>query len=284
MRLNYQHLQNSPSEFSIEDFWVIENEFGVHWHYHPEIEICFIKQGTGHRIIGDSIQRFQSGDLVLVGSNLPHCWITDKSFNQSNTKIEVYVIQFPTNLFQSNVKELKQLYSFLVKAQKGIFFDINKEPQFLKLLEKLRSKNGLQKYTSLLKLLETMQNATSKETLASSTYILEPNNKTEQRITLVCNYIQEHYNQAIQLQDLAEIAAMNTSSFSRFFKKKIGKSPINYLNDVRMSVACANLINTKDKVFNIAFDVGFQSVAHFNKLFLNFTGKTPREYRNSTVR
>ena len=81
MKLSYQNLKSDTNQYKINDFWVIENAFGVHWHYHPEIEICYVKQGFGHRIIGNSVQRFQEGDLVLVGSNLPHCWITEKAFN-----------------------------------------------------------------------------------------------------------------------------------------------------------------------------------------------------------
>lgn len=284
MKLSYQHVQSASTKLAINDFWVIENEFGVHWHYHPEIEICYIKQGSGHRIVGDSVKPFTDGDLVLVGSNLPHCWITDKLFNESDKDIEVYVIQFHADIFSTNVEELKSLHQFLMQAQRGLSFDMNVLPLLVAQLAAIESADAVNTYVNLLKLLLTMKESESYHMLTTPNYTIQTSDKAEHRITLVCNYIQQHYHKSISLEELAKIASMNASSFSRFFKSKIGKSPINYLNEVRMNNACTNLINTKDKVYKIAYDVGFQSVAHFNKLFLNYIGQTPKAYRNSILK
>ncbi|MEM6718700.1 MAG: AraC family transcriptional regulator [Bacteroidota bacterium] len=284
MKLSYQHIKSASTKLTINDFWVIENEFGVHWHYHPEIEICYIKQGSGHRIVGDSVKSFTDGDLVLVGSNLPHCWITDKLFNESDKNIEVFVIQFTADIFSLNVEELKRLHDFLMLAQRGLSFDINQSPELVEKLLLIEASDDMNKYINLLQLLLNMKEGNAFSMLTTPNYTIQASDKAEHRITLVCNYIQQHYNKAISLEELAKLAAMNTSSFSRFFKSKIGKSPINYLNEVRMNNACTNLVNTKDKVYKIAYDVGFHSVAHFNKLFLNYKGQTPKAYRNSILK
>jgi AraC-like DNA-binding protein len=284
MKLSYQHIKSTSTKLAINDFWVIDHKFGVHWHYHPEIEICYIKQGSGHRIVGDSVQSFTDGDLVLVGSNLPHCWITDKLFNESDKNIEVYVIQFTADIFSKNVEELKNLHHFLTLAQRGLSFDTVSMPELVEKLVTIEASKDVNKYIHLLDLLCTMKASEAFDMLTTPNYSIQTSDKAEHRITLVCNYIQQHYHKSISLEELAKIASMNTSSFSRFFKSKIGKSPINYLNEVRMNNACTNLINTKDKVYKIAFDVGFHSVAHFNKLFLNYKGQTPKAYRNSILK
>ena len=101
MKADFQKLSSKSQNKSFADFWVKVNAFGFHWHYHPEVEICYVKQGRGKRIIGESIEGFEDGDLVLVGSNIPHSWITDDEFNSSSKQIEVYVIQFDQEIFKA---------------------------------------------------------------------------------------------------------------------------------------------------------------------------------------
>ncbi len=94
MRADYQHLSIETGQEMIKAFWVRSSKFGFHWHYHPELEITCIIQGRGNRLIGDSLQPFGVGDFVFMGSNLPHTWISDDDFNQSEQEMEVAVLQF----------------------------------------------------------------------------------------------------------------------------------------------------------------------------------------------
>ena len=283
MKLSYQYLNSQNNQYAINNFWITDNAFGVHWHYHQEIEICFIHQGYGHRIVGDSVHRFENGDLVLLGKNIPHCWVTDKSFNESDELIKAFVIQFNQGIFSKSVAAFNKINEILDLAQKGISFNINNNDKLLKALLAIDTNNDIDKYAKLLSLLNLMIIDHSKNLLSSSNYSIEKSNKTEARITKVCTYIQERYKQNITLHELAEIASMNAASFSRFFKKHIGKSPIKYINDVRINIACTYLVNTKSKVYEIAYDVGFHSVSHFNKLFLKHIGLTPKDYRKSIL-
>ena len=170
------------------------------------------------------------------------------------------------------------------EAQRGIFFDCKQVSELEQLLVNINKNDSASKFISLLSLLNIMSATEYKSMLSSSDYNMERSDKTEHRITKVCRFIQEHYKRNITLDELAKIASMNASSFSRFFKKNIGKSPMTYLNDVRIHMACTFLINTKHKIYEIAYDVGFQSVSHFNKLFLNFMGQTPKDYRRMMVK
>ncbi len=277
MKLDFQQLHTFSEQSSIAEFWVKEPKFGVHWHYHPEVEICYVKHGSGHRIIGDSVERFEDGDLVLVGSNLPHCWITDANFNASEKLMEVYVVHFNAAIFANNLPEFELIQNLIKRSNRGISFE-----NTTNLLSQLLSLNKMQrinKYLSLCALLNTMAETNELSYLTSEDYLLEGSKKNEQRITKVCDFIQHHFKRSISLDEIAGLVNMNPTAFSRFFKRHIGKSPINYLNEMRIHMACTQLLTTTDKVYQIAYDCGFNSLTHFNKLFLKLHGTTPKQYR-----
>ena len=140
------------------------------------------------------MQSFTDGDLVLVGSNLPHCWITDKLFNESDKNIEVYVIQFTADIFSTNVEELKSLHQFLTLAQRGLAFDTHKETWFVEKLAEIEASDSINKYVNLLKLLLAMKESAAFDMLTTPNYTIQASDKAEHRITLVCNYIQQHYH------------------------------------------------------------------------------------------
>lgn len=277
MKLGFQQLHTSSAQSSIAEFWVKEPKFGVHWHYHPEIEICYVKQGAGHRIVGDSVQRFEDGDLVLVGSNLPHCWITDANFNASEKLMEVYVVHFNKSIFLNNLPEFDIIKSLIKHANQGISF--NKTDTIISQLLYLNETKGIHKFLGLCSLLTVMAESNKIEYLTSDNYLIENSKKNEQRITKACDFIQQHFKRSISLTELADLVNMNPTAFSRFFKQRIGKSPINYLNEIRIHMACTQLLTTSDKVYEIAYDCGFSSLTHFNKLFLKHNRMTPKQYR-----
>ncbi|MEL6256695.1 MAG: AraC family transcriptional regulator, partial [Bacteroidota bacterium] len=210
------------------DFWVKSDFFGFHWHYHPEIEICYVKQGFGQRIVGESLERFSAGDLVLLGSNLPHSWISDQVFNDSPNQMEVYVVHLDIGKMSHLLKlhEFAELENFLFQAGSGVHFEGAEEEGILKALSGFELSQGLEKTLSLLSLLEKMLRANRKRQLCKSTYVPETGKQVENRILSVCRYIHDNYKEKIRLEDLASLAHMNASAFCRFFKKVIGKTAI----------------------------------------------------------
>jgi len=279
MKADFQKLALTTNNSSFIDFWVKSNSFGVHWHYHPEIEICYVKQGEGHRIVGDSIEKFGSDDLVLLGSHLPHCWTTSELFNHQTLDMEVYVIQFNKDHILNNGMEFKEINQLLESAQKGIKFDILKDNCLKPQIKKVDNTQGLEKYLSLLTLLHLMCKTIEKSTLVSNLYTPEYSKKAEKRIVKACNYIHQNYREHIVISEIAELVSMNPSSFCRYFKKYIGKTIIEYVNDLRINYACNQLQNTPKVVHKIAYDCGYQSVTQFNKIFKRLMNETPTEYR-----
>jgi len=282
MRADFQKLSSKSLENSFVDFWVSSNAFGFHWHYHPEIEICYVRQGRGKRIIGESIENFEDGDLVLVGSNVPHLWITDEEFNNSKKNMEVFVLQFDIKVLQRfwGMPEFYQVEQLLVESTKGLFFKNAKNTGLIDCLMKLSNTTGMQKFLGLLELLEAFCHHQTIVPLNPSGYKMVHKKHQEDRILKVCNYIHENYKGDITISELASLVAMNNASFCRFFKRTLGKTVVEYINELRISHVCNQIQNTRRPIYKIAYDTGFSSIAHFNKQFKRSTGRTPTEYRN----
>ena len=281
MKADYQKLSSNSLVNSFSDFWVIANEFGFHWHYHKEIEICYVKQGRGKRIIGESIEDFEDGDLVLVGSNVPHSWISDEQFNESDKNMEVFVVQFDPKIFRrfEGMPEFHRIEQLLLQSFKGLFFKGANENGLAANLLKLYDVKGMSKLLGMFELLEAFCKYESVIPLNSTEYKLVHKKHQEERILKVCNYIHERYKDDLSVSELANLVAMNDASFCRFFKRILGKTVVEYINELRISNVCNQIQNTKKPIYKIAYDSGFSSIAHFNKQFKRSTGRTPTEYR-----
>ncbi|WP_422107145.1 AraC family transcriptional regulator [Winogradskyella sp.] len=275
----YQKLSIDSPIRSFANFWVMANRFDVHWHYHPEVEICYVKSGEGQRIIGDSVNQFVKDDLVLLGSNLPHTWVTSDAFNSQNTNMEVYVVQFNIEtLLNIDSKAFSHIKKLLSDAQRGISFKGSKRIK-KRLLKINKAVTDYQKVITLFNLLNEMAASEKKEYLASPFYSLENNHKSEVQISKVCDFIYKNYREQISVSQLAELVDMNITSFCRFFKRNTGKTCVNFINDLRINYAASLLLNSKRKIFEVAFDSGFQSLTHFNKTFKKIMDKTPAVYQ-----
>ncbi len=281
MRANFQKLSSRSLENSFVDFWVKANAFGFHWHYHPELEICYVKRGRGKRIIGESIEDFTDGDLVLVGSNVPHSWITDEGFNASPEEIEVFVIQFDIEVFNQldTFIEFDRIRSLFKGSERGIFFKGPENTDLIDTLSAISAATGFEKLLHLLNLLNGMAGHSGKVYLNELNYKAVLSQNLEKRILKVCNYIHERYKQDISIGELADLIAMNPTAFCRFFKRILGKTVGEYIVQLRMSYVCNQIQHTTMPIYQIAYESGFSSIAHFNKQFKKSMGRTPTAYR-----
>lgn len=81
------------------------------WHYHPELELTLVLESYGQRLVGDSIENFDKGDLVLVGGNLPHVWKNDQSYFSpgSKKKAEAIVVKFLPGFAGSDLLDIHEM-------------------------------------------------------------------------------------------------------------------------------------------------------------------------------
>lgn len=251
--------------------------FEFKWHYHPEYELTLITKGTGKRLVGDRYESFQTGDLVLLGPDLPHTW-SSEAVNKQN--VSAIVIQFTENFIDSflQLNEFSKVSNLLSASSRGLSF-----PNALTIyrsLEVLPELPGVERVTSLLTILQKL---TEQKYVKLSSEYFNPvkGEETENRINKVCQYIQRNASKNITLEQTAGLIHLSRSAFSKFFKRATGKTFSDYVNDIRIGNACY-LLTESDKAINeIAFEAGFESLTYFNRVFLKKKDVTPRGFRNN---
>jgi AraC-like DNA-binding protein len=266
--------QQGPSSFYAYRFTIPFFEFK--WHYHPEYELTYILKGNGFRLVGDSHLPFQDGDLVLLGSNLPHTWI-GKSDNDID--FEAVVIQFSDEFITRflDLEETVQLKMLIEKAINGLsFIDLNTEVK-VKLMELVNVK-GLNRITQLLTVLNQLSQSTY-EQLSSNHFQFVLNKESEMRINKVCVYLQNHFKEKITLKQIADLIHLSESNFCKFFKKATGKTYTDYLNAIRINEVCYLLLQSDKAINEIAFESGFETLSYFNRVFARKKGSTPGMFR-----
>ena len=284
MRPSFQSLRPDTVNSSFSSYWVHAPWFGFHWHYHPEFELCYVDRGAGTRMVGDSVREFADGDLVLVGSNLPHTWISQNQASEATNTMQVYVIQFLPDLFTQTLLNLPEFGSvgvLLRKAAQGIFF--KNGSQYKTQLDRLNEESGMAKFLSLINLLHRLSVETATETLANPDYSPVLSRENETRMQNVFGFIHARFTQELSLYQIADIACMNEASFCRYFKKNTGQTLTEYINDLRINQACQLLLETRQPITAIAHAVGFNSFTNFNKSFVRRKGLAPREYRKGVL-
>jgi len=272
-----------PGRSAIKVKWREMPYFTYPWHFHSECELLYVIEGFGTSYVADSIKPFQSGDLALLGSNLPHFWKSDESYHNgsSNINVKYIVIQFPNDFFKDQVSkypEFRMIGDLFERASQGIRF----LPQFVtgvsKKIKKIAKTNGIERIVLLLQLLQILATTEDYILLAGEFYHQENLEMGNDRLTKVLHYINTSYQHKVELEKVAEIANLHPSAFCRFFKEKTGKSLLEYVNDMRISYACKLIIENQQSISQICFECGFNNLSNFNRIFKKQTGFTPSEY------
>lgn len=258
--------------------------FQAPFHSHPELELVYIKESYGKRIVGNSVEQFVSGDMVFLGSDIPHVWLNDEIYYQgiSTLKAKAIVVYFNKEIFGPSFYELKEtqkINSFFNKAVRGIVIRGKTNQLISKKLEKLVLKKDFEMIVGLFKILALLSESTDIEFVNNEFYTPTNEKLEKDRLSSVFDYLKKNYSEEIPLVKIAEIANLTPTSFCRMFKLKTKKSFVEYLNEVRVSNACKMLIETDMGISEVAYKCGYKTASNFNQLFKKLTGTTPKEYR-----
>lgn len=245
-------------------------------HYHPEYELTYIVKGNGYRLVGNSHETFDDGDLVLSASNLPHTWV-----GKSNTieDFDAIVIQFSEAFITSflGFEESKRLKNMLEQSKRGLFF-FNKNDTLKSNLVEIVDATDFDRVLYLMTILNQLTSVEQK-VLCSNNLQSVHLQESENRINTVCVFLENHFAESISLKQVAELIHLTESNFCKFFKKATGKTFSDYLNDIRITQSCQILLHS-DKLINvIAYECGFETLSYFNRVFLKKKGLTPKEFR-----
>ncbi|HMK26041.1 MAG TPA: AraC family transcriptional regulator [Chitinophagaceae bacterium] len=258
------------------------------WHYHREVELIHFKKGDGTQFIGDNIKRFKAGDVVLVGSNLPHYWRFDDAYFEENprTTADVRVVHFCEDFWGNNFLDLPEnvgIKSVLEKAKRGLQITGKTKQGVAEILEELLNTEGTQRIILLIKALLIICGCKQLETLASMGFKPDFMESENDRINNIYDFTLKNFKRPILLEEIASIANISPNSFCRYFKSRTRKTYSQFLIEIRVGHACKMLIESHLSIKQLCYESGFNNFTSFHKYFKMITGKSPLIYQKEFI-
>ncbi len=253
------------------------------YHYHPEFDILLsLKDHAGEFMSGDHIGRLTKGTLIMNGPNIPHALHSGKPDENDWDRPSLAVIQFSAKSLGGDLlrkTEMQVVREFLEEARFGFEFHGETATEAARRILAMKDQSPLERFLSLLHLLEFLAASAEKTPLASPAFSPSLKEQDISRLGEVLSFLQQHKTRQVTLEEAAAVAKMSPKSFCRFFKANTGKTLIAYLHELRIGEASRRLLETADPISEIAFDSGFQNLSHFNRRFRALKGTTPRDFR-----
>jgi AraC-like DNA-binding protein len=280
-----------PSAFS---FSVRRDEipyfFNV-WHHHPEIELAWIREGTGTLFVGDAILPFTEGDMVLIGENLPHLLRSDAAYFQTDVPFmsRSTVIHFKGDVGGSDfwaLPEMSDIKQVLKRAKHGFLIQGESKEKIKQLMVNLPddSTTNTERLIGLLQILTVIAHAKDLTPLSTTTFSNQLYvEKDVERINNIYAYVAEHFHEPIALDTIAQIAHISPHAFCRYFKSKTLKTFSQFLLEVRVGHACKMLVEDLYNVNEICYRCGFNSPTNFNRYFKKIKRQTPSAFRQQFI-
>ncbi|NAZ85723.1 AraC family transcriptional regulator [Kineococcus indalonis] len=264
------HVHDYPSPFA-------------RWNHHPEYEVHLIRAGTGRYIIGDSIGLFSTGHLALVGTEVPHDWISDLGPGQVITGRDV-VFQFHGDWLrrcEQVLPELADLAPLWAAAAGGIEFLGRTALAGAAELERIGSTSGARRLQHIFTLFDLMAGAPEDERRLIGGIWQAPagDPETAEVVSAALAYVVDHLTGTVRLSTAAQRAGMSESAFSRRFKRATGMTFTDVVRKLRLAHAAKLLAQTSQPVASIAAAVGYANLSNFNRQFRAEHGSTPTRYR-----
>jgi AraC-like DNA-binding protein/mannose-6-phosphate isomerase-like protein (cupin superfamily) len=271
------------SSFRVLHQKVSADEFQWNYHCHPEIEIVFVKDGVGRRHVGNHLSYYQDGDLVLIGSNLPHA-----GFGMGSSGLhEEVVVQFKNDIIldgQLGVRpELQQVSVLFEKSKHGICFYGNTKRNVGEKLKILNEMSPFQKYITVMDILGELAISHEYILLSDISDYSSLSQKDQSRVKKILNHIELNYQQPIDIKAVAESVNLSVPAFCNYFKKVVNHTYTDFVNEFRIERACQHLLTDKS-ISDICFECGFLSQSYFSKVFKKVKRKTPLEFKNELLK
>jgi len=257
------------------------SRFDGSYHFHPEIELTWIRKSSGKRFVGGKVSDYEPGDLVLLGANIPHCW---QSMNEVLPgHAEAVVIQFRPEFAGDSFLQLPELIKtkeLIEKAKAGISIHGQTRMNILHKIQQCLSTDKLHKLLLLIEILDLIARSGETDMIDEHYPGCSTLTTEHERFQNIFNYLIEHYQHEISLDTIAGIAHLTPTAFCRYFKSVTRKTLVEMLIELRINHACRLLRNTSKQVNEICIESGFGNLSYFNKTFRETTGYTPLQYRN----
>lgn len=247
------------------------------WHFHPEYELVYIEGASATRHVGDHIATYTESDLVLIGSNIPHL-----NFDygvQTAYKKEVLHINpnFKNTLF-NEIPELSDIFQLFERSQHGIAFTGNTKAEVGGRMKKLAEMPPFKQFLEVLHIFEILSGSRESFLLHEEAVINKYSKKQQDRLRKVYAYIDEYYQQKIEVAQIAALCNLGKEAFCRYFKSATGSTFVNFLNQYRVSQA-KRLLLMGNTITETCYGCGFESLSYFNRTFKRVARENPSDFR-----
>lgn len=249
------------------------------WHRHPEVELTWIVEGEGLQHVGDSVEAFGAGDFCLIGANLPHCWRSDKPA-APGSRARSLVVQFDPARFGDAfwaLPECARISRLLERAAHGLCFGQRLGERLAQTW--MSATTPILRMTALLTTLADLSETTEARPLSLAAWTQRDRADVDPKLRRVLAYLGENLGEPISQATVAGLVRMSPPAFSRFFRRAMGKTFQSYLTDLRLGLACRQLLDTERGISEIAYAVGFGNLSNFNRAFRLSRNVSPREFR-----
>lgn len=271
---------NFGQSFTIRKFEECNPNQVPFWHFHPELEIVYVKEGSGKRHIGNHISYYSGGDLIFLGPNLPHYGFTDRL---SGSKEEI-VVQMKADFLGRtffNLPELHAVYQLFEKSKAGLSFFGKTRDEVGSRLNSMFFMTPFERLMEFIQILQILGESKDYNMLNASGISLVVQHQDNDRIDTIYKYVRDHFMESIQLEDVASRINMTVPSFCRYFKRITNKTFTEFVNEFRIVHACKLLSEERHTITEVCFESGFNNFSHFSRLFKSKTGQSPNAYRKA---
>jgi len=283
-----------PSLFDVQSFLknsihvkeIIDQSLSDQLHFHNAYEIAFIIKGNGRRIVGDSVDYFNDGDLTLIPPYMPHATYTKEEHHivkNNDQAIHALVVYFLPDWFTDqhfNSVEFLPIRNLFKHLKRGIRVQYVGYAKIVNWLLQLRhATSTIDQVLLLVKILQELSLSKEYDNLASPIYLINDNDENIEKINKIYKYVMENFTNKITLDEVADLASMTAPAFCKYFKQTTNKTFVNFVNEIRIGYACELLVNNNMDISNVSYLSGFNNFTSFNENFKRFTKMTPSEYR-----
>ncbi|ARA94324.1 hypothetical protein AWN76_014955 [Rhodothermaceae bacterium RA] len=258
--------------------------FDPHWHFHPEYQLFVVLEGTGTRFVGDQVERFGPGDLVLTGPNLPHVWRSDEAYFARDSDLMTHgiVVYFRDDLLADPVLETQEgimIKHLLDRSAHGLAFTGPTRDQVIPLLRALVQAEGFARMLGLLQILHTLALSDDVQVLSREGLGVALTSTDGERMERVLSYVMGRFTEPLRLADVAAVASMTPTAFCRYFKERTNKTLTQFIAELRIGYACKLLVEEDLSISQVSFECGYRTLSNFNRQFKAISGLTPSDYR-----
>ena len=276
--------------FFIRKYVLDSDSNSTRLHRHEYMQINYIIKGKGKHIINQKGFNITKGDVFVIPPYIPHCISYDGS------SLEVFEFEFVPEFINQSFDSIENAMTILdfayiepflvsesmISPRLNLIGDVQMETESIlneALYEYSRQRQGfmLMIKSLLLKLLVILGREFTKNLYNSEDHNLYIRHRDA--ILKAIDYIKQNYSMPVGIDEVSRVSLLSQSYFSYLFKSITSKTFIEYLNSMRISKAMELLRYTDKKVLDISYEVGFNNVNHFNRIFRQQIGSSPLEYR-----